>query len=67
MNPTIFQYQVSNKISNDYLPLMIGNYWDFKAVGHSGESLMEHREVEDYVMLNGKQYYLLISTRPSKV
>jgi hypothetical protein len=49
-------------ISNDYLPLTVGNYWDFKAVGYSPELFTEHREVEDYVTLNGRQYYLLVST-----
>ena len=55
------------ELTNDYLPLTVGNYWEFKGIGHTNESLVEHREVEDYVSLNGKQYYLVVSTRLSDV
>lgn len=55
------------ELTNDYLPLTVGNYWEFKAVGHSSDMLIEHREVEDYVTLNGRQYYLVVSTRLSDV
>lgn len=55
------------ELSNDYLPLTIGNYWNFKSVGYAGERLTEHREVKDYVTLNGKEYYLVVSTPLSDV
>ncbi|HMG89411.1 MAG TPA: hypothetical protein VK589_05110 [Chryseolinea sp.] len=48
--------------SNDYLPLTIGNYWNFKATGLSDSDLVEHREVVDYVTVNNMEYYLLVST-----
>ena len=53
--------------TSDYLPLSIGNYWNFKATGLSGDDLVEHREVVDYVTLNNMQYYLLVSTHLSPV
>lgn len=55
------------ELTNDYLPLTIGNYWDFKSTGQTGDFLTEHREVEDYVTLNDKQYYMVVSTRLSEV
>jgi hypothetical protein len=53
--------------TSDYLPLTLGNYWDFKATGLSGDDLVEHREVVDYVTLNNMEYYLLVSTHLSPV
>jgi hypothetical protein len=58
---------VRPKTSNDYLPLEIGNYWEFKGTGFVGNGLVEHREVVDYVTLNDKEYYLLVSTHLSPV
>jgi hypothetical protein len=54
------------ELTNEYLPLAVGNSWDFNAVGQP-ELLVEHREVEDYVTLNGKQYYAVVSTHLSEV
>jgi hypothetical protein len=51
--------------SNDYLPLAIGNYWNFKGTGLSSDELVEHREVVDFVTLNNMEYYLLVSTHLS--
>jgi len=50
------------EVTNSYLPLAIGNYWEFASIGPLGEGLIEHREVADFVTLNGRQYYLLVST-----
>ena len=46
---------------NDYLPLAIGNHWDFRAVGSDNDRTIQHREVVDYVEVNNKNYYLLVS------
>ena len=48
------------ELTNTYLPLTIGNYWEFTGVGQ--HDLIEHREVEDYVSLNDRQYYVVVST-----
>ena len=53
--------------SNDYLPLVVGNYWNFKGTGFVSGELVEHREVVDYVTLNNMEYYLLVSTHLSPV
>lgn len=53
--------------STDYLPLAIGNYWEFKGIGFVGNDLVEHREVVDRVTLNNIEYYLLVSTHLSPV
>lgn len=55
------------EISNSYLPLSIGNFWDFKSTSHSGDELIEHREVEDIVTLNDREYFMLVSTRLSEI
>ena len=55
------------EVSNSYLPLAIGNYWDFKSTGHSGDKLIEHREVEDYVTLNDREYFVVVSTHLSDI
>lgn len=46
---------------NDYLPLAIGNHWDFRAARADNDRTIEHREVVDYVDINNKKYYLLVS------
>ena len=55
------------ELTNDYLPLSIGNYWEFNSTGWANDILIEHREVEDYVELNSHQYYLVVSTYLSDV
>ena len=55
------------ELSDDYLPLALGNYWEFKGTGFVGNELVEHREVVDYVTLNDMEYYLLVSTHLSPV
>ena len=50
------------ELTNDYLPLAIGNYWDFKSTGQPVNEIVEHREVEDYVTLNNHTYYMIVST-----
>jgi hypothetical protein len=46
---------------NDYLPLAIGNHWDFRAVRSNNDRTIQHREVVDYVDINERKYYLLVS------
>lgn len=48
--------------TNAYLPLAIGNYWNFRTVGWTGDQPSEHREVVDLVKINGREYYLLKSS-----
>jgi len=55
------------ELSGDYLPLAVGNYWEFKGTGFVGNELVEHREVVDMVTLNNMEYYLLVSTHLSPV
>ena len=50
------------ELSDDYLPLAIGNYWEFKGTGFVSNELVEHREVVDRVNLNNMEYYVLEST-----
>lgn len=47
---------------SDYLPLQVGNYWDFKSSNTSSDEIVEHREVVDEVRLNDLDYFLLVST-----
>jgi hypothetical protein len=55
------------EMETSYLPLAIGNYWEFRSTNKSVDGLVEHREVEDYVTLNDKQYYLVVTTHLSPV
>ncbi|HTE34321.1 MAG TPA: hypothetical protein VK666_28270 [Chryseolinea sp.] len=52
---------------NSYLPLEIGNYWDFVAIGGVGgqQSIVEHREVMGKTFLSGHEYFLMVSERPT--
>jgi len=52
---------LSKKLSAGYLPLSVGNYWDFKAVQSSTGSIVQHREVNSIEQLNGREYYLVTS------
>lgn len=50
---------------NNYLPLSVGNYWEFSDLGPSpGPSVIsEHREVMGRITLNSYEYFLVVSTR----
>lgn len=50
--------------STDYLPLEIGNYWDFKSVNGASEDVVQHREVKSVVQMNNSEYYLVTSSYP---
>ncbi|MEJ1240821.1 hypothetical protein WBG78_21930 [Chryseolinea sp. T2] len=53
------------KLSPGYLPLEVGNYWDFIGVNSATDDVVLHREVKAIVKLNGHEYYLTISSVPS--
>jgi hypothetical protein len=46
---------------NDYLPLAVGNHWNFRAVGWDNDRTIQHREVVDEVEIDTKKYFLLVS------
>src|SRR6185369_5376389 len=50
--------------TESYLPLRVGNYWDFETISLSPGQIPNqiHREVASVVTINNHQYYLLIST-----
>lgn len=49
------------KPASDYLPLEVGNYWEFKALGADAEEIVEHREVTGMANVNGRDYYAVVS------
>src|SRR5690349_3127127 len=49
------------KLSTSYLPLQVGNYWEFKWIGATPNSSVIHREVVGKADLDGREYYLLTS------
>lgn len=53
------------QLSSDYLPLEVGNYWDFRGVGTKTNDIVLHREVTGVADLNGHEYYMVISKVPS--
>jgi len=48
----------------NYLPLKVGNYWNFESISFSqGQSSNQiHREVASTATINNHEYYLLITT-----
>ncbi|HEV8513427.1 MAG TPA: hypothetical protein VGQ59_09120, partial [Cyclobacteriaceae bacterium] len=50
--------------NENYLPLKVGNYWDFEMMSPSqGQSSIQvHREVTAVVTVNHHEYYLLINS-----
>jgi len=57
-------YKEKEPATENYLPLKIGNYWNFQATGPSqGQSTIQiHREVASLVTINNHEYYLLITS-----
>ena len=51
-------------LTDNYLPLAVGNYWDFETpnLSPSQSSTQTHREVTSIATINNHQYYLLVST-----
>lgn len=47
-----------------YLPLEIGNYWEFVADNSQDGSIVEHREVVRKETIGDHVYYLVVSTWP---
>lgn len=48
--------------SDSYLPLQVGNYWNFVPTGLSNSDYNLHREITGKAILQGHEYYLLVST-----
>jgi hypothetical protein len=61
-------YKEKEPVNDNYLPLNVGNYWNFKSIGLSqgpgGSEIQFHREVASIVTINHHEYYLLIDTSP---
>ncbi|MGC3943577.1 MAG: hypothetical protein QM762_03410 [Chryseolinea sp.] len=53
------------KLSSNYLPIEVGNYWDFSGVNAKTNEIVMHREVTGVANLNGHDYYLIVSKVPS--
>jgi hypothetical protein len=49
----------SKKTPSDYLPLRVGDYWDFKGVNTNLNTIVQHWEVSGTAHLNGHEYYLI--------
>jgi hypothetical protein len=51
-------------LTDNYLPLAVGNYWDFETpnASRSQSTTQTHREVTSITTINNHQYYLLVST-----
>lgn len=47
-----------------YLPLEVGNYWEFVSLSTQDESIIEHREVVGKEAIGDYMYYLVVSTWP---
>ena len=45
--------------SSGYLPLAVGNYWEFKSVRTTGGPVAQRWEVRGTAQLNGHEYYLI--------
>lgn len=63
-NPDNESLERSGKFSTSFLPLEVGNYWDFKSVHSTNGEIVMHREVKGTKQLNGHEYYLLTSQSP---
>jgi len=48
--------------SDSYLPLQVGNYWNFVPTGVLSSDYNVHREITGKATLQGHEYYLLVST-----
>jgi hypothetical protein len=57
-------YKEKEPVVENYLPLKIGNYWNFQTTSHSqGQSSTQiHREVASIVTINNHEYYLLVTS-----
>jgi hypothetical protein len=49
----------SKNAPSAYLPLRVGDYWDFKAVNNNLSTIVQHWEVSGTAQLNGHEYYLI--------
>ena len=49
------------KLWLSYLPLQVGNYWEFTSINTPKDGVVVHREVKGTAQLNGYEYYLIIS------
>jgi len=49
-------------ITQDYLPLQIGNYWNFKSINEPGNNTFVHREVVRISVIDNREYYLLVDS-----
>lgn len=47
--------------TSGYLPLEVGNYWDFRNAAGTSQQVTYHREVKGKAQLNGHEYYLITS------
>ncbi|MGC3947697.1 MAG: hypothetical protein QM762_24875 [Chryseolinea sp.] len=47
---------------SSYLPMKVGNYWEFKYEVLSGNTTVRRREVMDVVTLDGNQYFEILET-----
>src|ERR1700755_2012978 len=47
---------------NNYLPLQVGNYWDFQRMDQPQVTPLIHREVIANVEMDDFKYYLLVTT-----
>lgn len=52
------------KSASDYLPLEVGNYWEFKTLGAETTEVVQHREVMSAQNVNGRDYYVVVSHFP---
>lgn len=48
--------------NRSYLPLEVGNYWEFAALGTQDQGIIEHREVVGKETIGDHVYYLVVST-----
>ena len=56
---------LAEKQSSNYLPLEVGNFWDFKATNGPTDAVVQHREVKGTAFVKGQKYYLVISSGQS--
>lgn len=55
----------TGRLSNSYLPLTEGNYWEFKAIHAKSNAVVLRREVRARAQVNGREYVLVTSGSPS--
>ncbi|HEY8937508.1 MAG TPA: hypothetical protein VIM65_19920 [Cyclobacteriaceae bacterium] len=51
-----------SSLSDSYLPLQVGNYWNFVPTGISNSEYTLHKEITGKATLQGHEYYMLVST-----